>query len=94
LESGRKGSHIHFKEFEILLFKIAKILDLGYNKTPQEKYFKLVQGILEPLNSYLKEKKRFKTLQKRNKKKTTRNKKSFDPSRNYLPNIVSLDQCK
>ena len=47
LEATKLGSEIHFKEFEILLFKLSKILFQYDNNTSiQQKYMFLVQSII------------------------------------------------
>lgn len=47
LESSKKGSEINFQDFELLLFKIGKIFFKSIELSPQEKYFKLVEYIID-----------------------------------------------
>ena len=85
LESSKKGSHIHFREFEILLFKMAKILYTTSSCGTDEKYFKLVQKILKPDQSSLIHQHKFKQSKKKQKR---RGQNSTIESNRPLPEIV------
>lgn len=87
LESGQKGSHIHFREFEILLFKMAKVLHSQSVLTPEKKYFKLVQSILKQKPHSLE---RENQLQRRPKVPQNRRKRPKRASDSNLPEIVAM----
>lgn len=86
LESGHKGSHIHFREFEILLFKVAKLLFRDAGSGPEEKYFKLVQRVLAPEQGSLEPDFQYQRRRKRRPKPRPAQPKP-DASR-FLPEIV------
>ena len=85
LESSQKGSHIQFKEFEILLFKLSKIIYADLNINHDKKYFKLIQTILSPSKNDLLQDYKY---QKRNKtlKKSKKN-MNGDKLDGFLPNV-------
>ena len=85
LESSQKGSHIHFKEFEILLFKISKILNSNENLKPDQKYFKFVHSILEPKQNTFRNDYKFQIKNKTKSRKRRSNESNF-----HLPEIVNI----
>jgi hypothetical protein len=88
LESSQKGSHIHFREFEILLFKMAKILHADSPASTDEKYFRLVQTILKPNESQLRHQYQYQIRRKKKSRKKEYQDDSFTITNRNLPEIV------